>query len=128
MTPERIKNILRELADEIVEEDPRALTFVIAKVGLQLIMDPSADRMRIIAPVASVDQMKPAHLKVLLDANFHTALDARYATHGDRLFAAFMHPLGVLTDDEVRSAASQVTNLVLTYGTTYSSSNLVFPG
>jgi hypothetical protein len=45
------------------------------------------------------------------------------------LFAAFIHPLGALTRAELQSAVQQVTILVQTFGSTYSSGALQFgPG
>lgn len=64
----------------------------------------------------------------VLEANFHSALDARYATSDGVLYAAFIHPLSPLTEAEVRSAVAQVASLVRSFGTTYSSGELVYGG
>ncbi|MBW2687239.1 MAG: hypothetical protein JRE19_15185 [Deltaproteobacteria bacterium] len=61
-------------------------------------------------------------------ANFHSALDARYAISGEWLYSIYLHPLESLSDGELRSAVSQVVMLVKTYGTTYSSAGIVFGG
>ena len=62
-----------------------------------------------------------------MEANFHSALDARYAISDGILWAAFIHPLQELTKDQVISAISQVYSTVQTFGTYYSSGELSFP-
>ena len=65
----------------------------------------------------------------MLVANFHNALDARYAVSNGNVFAAFLHPLSSLEENDLRSALRQVSQLVANFGTTYSSGGLQFaPG
>jgi len=54
--------------------------------------------------------------------------DVRYAIANDYLWAVFIHPLKELSKDQVMDAISQVYTAVLTYGTTYNSTGLSFPG
>jgi len=61
-------------------------------------------------------------------ANFHTALDIKYAISDDVLWSAFIHPLRELTVAQVKDALSQVYYANITFGTTYTSTDLVFPG
>ena len=61
-------------------------------------------------------------------ANFHTALDGRYATSEGVLYAAFIHPLSPLTEEELASALRQVAALARNFGTTYSSDALLYGG
>lgn len=63
----------------------------------------------------------------LMEANFHTALDVKYAISDDILWSVFIHPLKELNKDEVLSAINQVYEASVTYGTTYSSTGLTFP-
>lgn len=88
--------------------------------------DPGADRMRLFAPVIEVSDMTDEQRQDVLDANFHTALDARYATAKGMLFAAYLHPLSTLTEADLRSAVDQVAVLARTFGTSYSSGLLEF--
>ena len=53
--------------------------------------------MRLIAPVAKRESLQATHLEILLRANFHTTLDARYALSNGIVYAAFLHPLSTLT-------------------------------
>ena len=98
-------------------------------VRMACMTDLHHDRMRVIAPIIEVEGLSSQHLVAMLEANFHTALDARYAISSDVVFAAFIHPLSPLSDGELRAALRQVASLVETFGDGYSSGELVFaPG
>jgi hypothetical protein len=93
-----------------------------------VITDENFDRMRIISPVTSADDISAGELEQAMIANFHSALDVRYAISEDILWSAFIHPFGALTETQVRDALSQVYRAAETFGTTFSSTDLVFPG
>jgi hypothetical protein len=95
-------------------------------VTMMCITDETHDRMRIVTSVIEESKMTPDQLRAILDANFHSALDARYGVSNGVLFSAFIHPLSSLTDEEVESAVSQVATLAKTFGTTYTSGALTF--
>ena len=97
-----------------------------AEVEMACIWDEANDRMRIIAPVRAVKDLTPEQLGAVFAANFHSALDARYGASQGILYAAFLHPLGSLSREEVLSAVRQVASLVRTFGSTYSSGELVY--
>jgi hypothetical protein len=61
-----------------------------------------------------------------MEANFLTALDARYAVFKGIVWAVFIYPLNSLLEKDFVSALDQVTTLTKTTGTTYSSSELQF--
>ena len=72
-------------------------------------------------------QLEDAELLwTLLCANFDRALDAKYAIHRGLLWSTFVHPLGELTAAEFESGLKQVYTLRATYGTTYTSTDMVF--
>ncbi len=54
-------------------------------------------------------------------------LDAKYAISDEILWAVFIHPLKELSDKQISSAIKQVYSSAITFGTSYSSGNLVFP-
>ena len=62
----------------------------------------------------------------MLDANFHSALDARYAVSEGIVYALFLHPISSLTPQQIVSALDQVVSLVTTFGTSFSSGQLQF--
>lgn len=84
------------------------------------------NRMRVLAPVARLEALDVPILLRLLEANFSTALDARYALYRGVLWSVFLHPLDSLTEPALRAALQQVVTLAKTTGTTYSSTHLSF--
>ena len=127
MTRERMEEILRSLGSD-AEGPAGTLDFSFAGVPMVCISDTRYDRMRIIAPVISVSDLSAEHVVSIFEANFHTALDARYASSQGVLYAAFIHPLSSLTERQLLSAVRQVANLARSFGTTYDSGELVYGG
>ena len=127
MTQARLEGFVRDAASASQGEGG-VVEFQVEGVHLACVSDPSNDRMRIVSPIARIDDLEPEHFANAMVANFHSALDARYAISGDILYSAFIHPLSSLHDDELASALRQVVGLVQTFGTTYSSGELVFRG
>lgn len=101
---------------------------VVEEVPVLVMSDDGHNRMRVLAPVARLEALDGAILQRLLEANFSSALDARYALFRGMLWSVFLHPLDTLTEAELRSALRQVVTLVKTTGTTYSSTALSFGG
>lgn len=125
MTVNRAASVLRD-AGMLESHKENLLQLQVQGVTLVMICDPNADRMRIVAPIGKLAEIGPERLFQSMQANFHTALDARYAMSGDVLHATFIHPLSPLDDRELISGAHQTANLVKTFGTTYSSDALLF--
>jgi len=95
---------------------------------VSVITDEKADRMRIIVPVTRVESLKDGELIRLMQSNFDSALDARYAIAKGIVWSAFIHPLSSLTDHEFISGLGQTVNLSITFGKGYSSGALIFRG
>ncbi len=91
------------------------------------ITDENHDRMRIMTPITSQEDLTTKDMQTLLEANFHTALDVKYALSNKLLWSVFIHPLKQLNKDQIIDAINQVYAAALTYGTTYNSTGLVFP-
>ena len=127
MTPEKM---LRIIADECedVKEDKNVVEFTFRGVQLVLVYDVNADRMRIISVVCDVENLKPGELEKAMQANFHSALDARYAFSNETVWAALIHPLSEMTERFLRSAIRQVAMAKVTFGEEYSSGELYFGG
>ena len=128
MTLEELEQGLHDAADEVDDEDADEGRWHLrmGEVALACLVDPRFDRMRIIAPIAELDDIDEELRDACLEANFHTALDARYATSDGVLYAAFIHPLESLDTELLASAVQQVANLVETFGTSFTSGPLVF--
>ena len=127
MTLEKLDHLVREMGKKVERQDG-LWTFEWDGVPLLIVTDANANRMRILAEVARLSDVESKHLQAMLFAHFHSTLDARYAASGETLYSAFLHPLAELSEPELRSAISQVANLVLTFGTTYDSGKLFFGG
>lgn len=127
MTNQHLDQIIRRL-DEGVQGRPGLWRLRIEGVQVTVITDENADRMRILVPVTEVDGLKQGELFRLLQANFDSALDARYAVAKDIVWSAYIHPLGSLGDKEFLSGLGQTVNLALTFRAGYSSGALVFRG
>ncbi len=87
--------------------------FVIEDKLFICVTDENHNRMRIISPIIEEFKLSNSDRQKLLEANFHTALDARYAIANDYLWAVFIHPLKELSKEQVMDAINQVqlTNL-----------------
>lgn len=127
MSNARLDSLIRKL-DEQVKGRPGFWQFIIEQREVYVITDEKADRMRIISPVAELDTLKAAQMKRLLQANFDSALDARYAIAKELLWSAYLHPLTSLQDKQFLGAIGQVVNLATTFGSSYSSGALIFRG
>lgn len=129
MTLDRLDKLVRAVDDKAERlPDGGRWKLRVAKVPLLIITDKPRDRMRILVGIAKVSSLDQAKLTRLMQANFDTALDARYAVARGVLFATYIHPLSPLTDKQFLSGLGQTVNLARTYGTLYSSGALTFGG
>jgi hypothetical protein len=98
------------------------------EVQLFVLCDDTHDRMRIMAPIGELEELKSDVLQLLLQANYDRALDAKYAMRGQEVWSVSVHPLATLAPDDFASFLDQVVRLVKNTGSTYASSDLVFGG
>jgi hypothetical protein len=127
MTPERLTDIILAI-DPDAAINANGIELTIEDIPVLVVMAPSADRMRAMVPIASVDDVTPEEMNRMMQANFDTALDARYAVAQGRVWGVFIHPLGALERAEFLSGLAQTVNLARTYGTLYSGGAQVFGG
>ena len=125
MNQKTMEDLIRRVAEN-VEGETGALRFTYDGVALACVSDVQHDRMRLIAPIASADELTQEQWRRMLDANCHTALDARYATSDGVLYSAFIHPLSPLTAEQLNSALHQVAMLAKTFGSSYTSGTLSY--
>ena len=102
--------------------------FEIGKRQVFVITDPRAERMRIMVPIVEAKTLDNALLTRLMQANFDSALDARYAVAQDLLWGTFIHSLTSLSEREFVSGLAQALAVADNYGTSYSSGAVVFGG
>lgn len=127
MTLDRMAQILSAL-DPDAQFQGQGVELTLAEVPVIVVVDAAADRMRAMIPIRSAAEMTNAELVRVMQANFDTALDARYALAQGRLWATFIHPLSPLTKDQLISGLGQTVNIALTYGSVYSGGALSFGG
>lgn len=102
--------------------------YKVGELAIYLIADEDANRMRLMSPIIEDSKLEESDLKLLMEANFDRALDAKYAISDGVLWSVYAHPLKELYKDQVIDALTQVRSLVYNYGTTYSSTTMVFGG
>jgi len=96
---------------------------------LYVITDENANRMRIFTPVIEEEKLEEGQLKKMLEANFHSALDAKYCLYEKLVITVYTHPLKELQSDQFIDAMRQVVTLADTFGDSYSSTSVIFnPG
>lgn len=127
MNNQRLDQVIRGLGGEVSGQPG---FWAIQYEGFQtlVITDENADRMRIMAEVGRAEDLDRDQLYRLMQANFDSALDARYAVAKGVVWSAFLHPLAALTEQEFLSGFAQTLTLASTYGTTFSSGGLRFGG
>ncbi|MEM9072955.1 MAG: hypothetical protein AAGE52_30905 [Myxococcota bacterium] len=125
MTLDKMDQIVRTMAAD-VQRQGGIWEFRYEGLPLTIVTDARADRMRIVAPITRTNAMTSDQHDAVMMANFHSALDARYAISQGVLFSAFIHPLSTLHPDDLQSGIRQTANLVRTFGTSYTSGELFF--
>lgn len=95
---------------------------------IYIITDVNANRMRIMTPVIELSKVKKKEYLTLLEANFDRALDAKYCIFEDYLMTVYTHPLKELTEPQFIDAMRQVVTLAYNYGTSYTSTDMIFGG
>jgi hypothetical protein len=113
---------------DVEQHEPGYVLFIYNQVRMALVSDVAHDRMRIIAPVERYENLSEEQITKVMEANFHSALDARYGLSNGLLYSAYIHPLSPLTTDQLQDAMDQVSTLAQTFGTGYSSGRLSFQG
>lgn len=119
MTLSRMAEIVQAL-DTDAEPTPSGFHLSVDDVPILIVTDVLANRMRAMVPIRLADGMTQEEMQRVLQANFDTALDARYALANGRLWAVFIHPLRELEKDQFISGIAQTVNIATTYGTLYS--------
>ncbi|MGB5818335.1 MAG: hypothetical protein WBG90_02545 [Saonia sp.] len=127
MNPERLREIMTQVSDTL-QNNGNAYQLMYKDRLLICVYDENANRMRIISPIIERKKLEEEELLNALVANFHSALDVKYALSDEIIWSVFTHPLHELSEHQVLDAIKQVYTAAATFGSTYSSTNLVFPG
>jgi hypothetical protein len=125
MTAARLGQLIVNV-DENAELNGTSWFFEVAGLETIVVYDVAADRMRIVIRIGAIDELDKEELIRMMQANFDSALDARYAIAQGMLWGTFIHPLSTLTDEEFLAGLGQTANVVMSYGSTYSSGLFIF--
>jgi hypothetical protein len=127
MTNAKLEAILTQEVDSLGGNTGR-WEIMYNKLPMMVLTDEKNDRMRIIAPIIEANKLDEGLLLDCLTANFHSALDVKYAISNELLWSVYVHPLSPTSEKELRSALQQVYAAAATFGTTFSSTPLLFGG
>jgi len=127
MTADRLAQIILNI-DPDAQFGPNGAEFNLEEIPVLVVVAPRADRMRAMVSIASVEDVSREELARMMQANFDTALDARYAIAQGRIWSLYIHPLGALEREQFLSGLIQTVTLARTYGTLYSGGAQVFGG
>ncbi|MFT7058792.1 MAG: hypothetical protein ACJASV_001295 [Pseudorhodobacter sp.] len=125
MTPERMEQIVLALDPE-AKLLSNGFELTISDIPVLVVTDVTANRMRAMVPIRSTEEMTQDELLRLMQANFDSALDARYAIAHGKLWGIYIHPYAELERDQFISGLAQAVNVALTYGTLFSSGGVQF--
>lgn len=125
MTNKKMDGIIRKAAQK-VEGELGSWQFLYGNRPIMIITDENANRMRIMTPIIEEKDMPQGRMKTLLEANFDRALDSKYSLFKEVLWSTYTHPLKELTKEQFMDAMRQVVRLADTYGSTYTSTDMVF--
>ena len=127
MDPSKLLKIIEQESDT-VKVVGNSYQFLLNETMLICVFDETANRMRIITPIVERSKLGEEELLNALVANFHSVLDVKYALSDEIIWSVYAHPLKELSELQVVDAIQQVYAAALTFGDSYSSTNLVFPG
>lgn len=127
MTPEKMAKLVRSFAKDAQVQN-NVIGFTLQEREVLIVHDVTRNRMRIVSPIAPSGLLDEELLMRMAQANYDSALDARYAVADGLLWSVFIHPLGSLQKEDFISAIAQVVTAAETFGTTYTSGAMIFGG
>jgi len=128
MTIDHMSALIEAVGDEIKRPSDGQWRFQIEGIPVFVVTDTRANRMRILVGISKTKDLPAGLYERLMQANFDTTLDARYAIARGVVWAAYLHPFKSLSDAEFLSGLGQTVNLARTFGKAYSSGGLTFKG
>lgn len=118
MTVSRMAQIVLALDPDAAVAGP-GFSLTVDDIPILIVTDVAANRMRAMVPIRSAETMTAEEMQRVMQANFDSALDARYAVAQGRLWGVFIHPFKELERDQFISGIAQTVNIAKTYGSLY---------
>jgi hypothetical protein len=125
MSNKKIAKALNKVTQE-VEGESGNWQVLYNDFPLFILTDESSNRMRIFTPIIEEMELKVGQMKRMLEANFHSALDAKYSLYEGFVIGIYTHPLQELDETQMVDAMKQVVNLSKNFGTSYTSTDMMF--
>ena len=118
MTIDDMEDLFKARFDRVEQVEDRWEVSV-GRHRLIVMAHEDTDRLRIMVPVAAVDHPDVQTFQRLLEANFITTLDARYAIYSNVLWSVFLAPLSGVSEHLFDTAITEVLQLAGNTGTSY---------
>ena len=125
MNNKKIEKSLKKVTQEVDGESGN-WQVLYKDFPLFILTDESSNRMRIFTPILEEVELKVVQMKRMLEANFHSALDAKYSLYEGFVIGIYTHPLQELDENQMVNAMQQVVNLSKNFGTSYTSTDVMF--
>ncbi len=125
MTGERLVTLVKSI-DVNANNQGNTWQFTFQDRPIIMIFDEKADRMRMFTPIGPESALDAELMRRMLQANFDSALDARYAVANKLIWGVFIHPLSPLDEEQFASALVQVLNVATSFGSSFSSGMFMF--
>lgn len=125
MNNKKLEKTLKKITQEI-EGETGNWQVLYQEFPLFVLTDEASNRMRIFTPILEEEELKVGQMKKMLEANFHSALDAKYSLYEGFVIGIYTHPLVELNEKQMEDAMSQVVNLSKNFGTSYTSTDVMF--
>ncbi len=117
---------LRSHVEKQVQEPTWVWMFHVGAFPIMIQTQATANRMRIVGYIAEQTRISPNQIVEMMEANYHSALDARYAFTDEYVVAAFLHPFKELDGNQFVLGLYQVVSCAETFGSHYSGGTMVF--
>lgn len=111
MTPQELPNTLATLFGDAVQTlAPGSYQVETKGFRMLVLLSEAQDWLRILLPIVPAVEVMP-FMEELLEANFDSTLETRYALHQDLLWGIFQHSLVGLTDNDLTLAIQHLAEL-----------------
>lgn len=127
MTGEHLISLIKSVDDKASNQG-NTWQFTFQEHPIILVYDEKADRMRMFTPIGPESALDAGLMRRMLQANFDSALDARYAVANKLIWGVFIHPLSPLNQDQFTSAIVQLLNVATSFGSSFTSGLFTFGG
>ncbi len=127
MTAARLGELI-QIVDANASNQDNSWQFTFQKRPFIVVFDEKADRMRMFTPIGPENLLTEDLMRRMLQANFDSALDARYAVANELIWGIFIHPFSPLDQDQFASAVVQILNVATSFGNTFSSGLFTYGG